>query len=192
MNRQQLLELRPLLIDLTVQGQTQQLSRPGQQRRWLDQLGGAALAERLDSTRTTWHRWKSAAIALNTAEQERERFEQERLEQEDLLDLLEKADLDDPAEDGLLEQEQDRLVHGVRLQEGLGLLFGRLRDGAEQAPSLQEHFAVAIQELQAMSQLDGSVQPLRDQALDLEAGINDLLQSLDDYSCTLDLSLIHI
>jgi DNA repair protein RecN (Recombination protein N) len=102
------------------------------------------------------------------------------------LDLLEKADLDDPAEDGLLEQEQDRLVHGVRLQEGLGLLFGRLRDGAEQAPSLQEHFAVAIQELQAMSQLDGSVQPLRDQALDLEAGINDLLQSLDDYSCTLD------
>jgi len=61
----------------------------------------------------------------------------------------------------------------VRLQEGLGLLFGRLRDGAEQAPSLQEHFAVAIQELQAMSQLDGSVQPLRDQALDLEAGIND-------------------
>ena len=185
-NRQQLLELRPLLIDLTVQGQTQQLSRPGQQRRWLDQLGGAALAERLESTRTTWHRWKAAAIALNTAEQERERFEQERLEQEDLLDLLEKADLDDPAEDGLLEQEQDRLVHGVRLQEGLGLLFGRLRDGAEQAPSLQEHFAVAIQELQAMSQLDGSVQPLRDQALDLEAGINDLLQSLDDYSCTLD------
>ena len=185
-NRQQLLELRPLLIDLTVQGQTQQLSRPGQQRRWLDQLGGAALAERLESTRTNWHRWKAAAIALNTAEQERERFEQERLEQEDLLDLLEKADLDDPAEDGLLEQEQDRLVHGVRLQEGLGLLFGRLRDGAEQAPSLQEHFAVAIQELQAMSQLDGSVQPLRDQALDLEAGINDLLQSLDDYSCTLD------
>ena len=75
-NRQQLLELRPLLIDLTVQGQTQQLSRPGQQRRWLDQLGGAALAERLESTKTTWHRWKAAAMALNTSEQERERLEQ--------------------------------------------------------------------------------------------------------------------
>ena len=185
-NRQQLLELRPLLIDLTVQGQTQQLSRPGQQRRWLDQLGGAALAERLDSTRTTWQRWKAAAMALQTSEQERQRFEQERSEQEELLNFLENAELDDPAEDGLLEQEQDRLVHGVRLQEGLGLLFGRLRDGAEQAPSLQEHFAVAIQELQAMSQLDGSVQPLCDQALDLEAGINDLLQSLDHYSRTLD------
>ena len=47
-NRQQLLELRPLLIDLTVQGQTQLLSRPGQQRRWLDRLGGAALAEQRD------------------------------------------------------------------------------------------------------------------------------------------------
>ena len=31
-NRQQLLEVRPLLIDLTVQGQTQLLSRAGQQR----------------------------------------------------------------------------------------------------------------------------------------------------------------
>lgn len=39
-NRQQVLALRPLLIDLTVQGQTQQLARPGQQRRWLDHLGG--------------------------------------------------------------------------------------------------------------------------------------------------------
>ncbi|MFZ9946013.1 MAG: AAA family ATPase, partial [Vulcanococcus sp.] len=35
-NRAQIQELRPLLLDLTVQGQTQQLARPGQQRRWLD------------------------------------------------------------------------------------------------------------------------------------------------------------
>ena len=44
-HRQQLLELRPLLIALTVQGQTQLLSRAGQQRLWLDRLGGAPLAE---------------------------------------------------------------------------------------------------------------------------------------------------
>ena len=46
-NRQQLQDLRPLLIDLTVQGQTQQLSRPGQQRNWLDRLGGAEQETRL-------------------------------------------------------------------------------------------------------------------------------------------------
>ena len=39
-SRAQIQELRPLLLDLTVQGQTQQLARPGQQPRWLDPLGG--------------------------------------------------------------------------------------------------------------------------------------------------------
>ncbi len=39
-SRAQVLELRPLLLDLTVQGQTQQLARPGQQRRWLDRFAG--------------------------------------------------------------------------------------------------------------------------------------------------------
>ncbi|MFM7733797.1 MAG: AAA family ATPase, partial [Cyanobium sp.] len=37
-NRAQIQALRPLLLDLTVQGQTQQLARPGQQRRWLDRF----------------------------------------------------------------------------------------------------------------------------------------------------------
>jgi len=36
-------QLRPLLLDLTVQGQTQQLARPGQQRRWLDRFAGETL-----------------------------------------------------------------------------------------------------------------------------------------------------
>ena len=48
-NRQQLLDLRPLLIDLTVQGQSQQLSRPGQQRRWLDLHGGEDHQQLLES-----------------------------------------------------------------------------------------------------------------------------------------------
>ncbi|MFM8968060.1 MAG: AAA family ATPase, partial [Vulcanococcus sp.] len=42
-NRDQIKELRPLLLDLTVQGQTQQLARPGQQRRWLDRFAGEPL-----------------------------------------------------------------------------------------------------------------------------------------------------
>ena len=40
-SRAQVLELRPLLLDLTVQGQSQLLARPGQQRRWLDRFAGA-------------------------------------------------------------------------------------------------------------------------------------------------------
>ncbi|WP_413441644.1 DNA repair protein RecN [Synechococcus sp. MIT S1220] len=185
-NRQQLVDLRPLLIDLTMQGQTLQLSRPGQQRRWLDRLGGEELFVELQAVRSCWRVWREAVTALQLHQEEVTRLEQQRQELQELLDSLELGGLDDPAEEQRLEQEQDRLVHGVRLQEGLMAVFGRLRDGAEQAPSLQEHFGAAIHELQSMALLDGSLQSLRDQALDLEAGVDDLLRSLDLYGSTLE------
>ena len=191
-NRQQLQDLRPLLIDLTVQGQTQQLSRPGQQRNWLDRLGGAEQETRLQQASKAWQHWRDSAAALMRCQQDQQRSEEERAEQDQLLQQLEAAQLDDPAEQLMLEQEQDRLVHGVRLQEGLGRLFGRLRDGAEQAPSLQEHLAEAIHELQAMAQLDSSLESLRDQAVDLEVVIEGLLRSLDQYGFALESDPDHL
>ena len=191
-NRQQLQDLRPLLIDLTVQGQTQQLSRPGQQRNWLDRLGGAEQETRLQQASKAWQQWRDSAAALMRCQQDQQRSEEERLLQDLLLEQLEAAQLDDPAEQLLLEQEQDRLVHGVRLQEGLARLFGRLRDGAEQAPSLQEHLAEAIHELQAMAQLDSSLESLRDQAVDLEVVIEGLLRSLDQYGFALESDPDHL
>ena len=56
-------------------------------------------------------------------EQEQQRSEQERAEQEEQLEQLQAADLEDPDEQQRLEQDQDRLVHGVRLLEGLAVLF---------------------------------------------------------------------
>ncbi len=63
-NRAQILELRPLLLDLTVQGQTQQLARPGQQRRWLDRFGGEAVQQCLAPVPSAHRHWKQAAAAL--------------------------------------------------------------------------------------------------------------------------------
>jgi len=191
-NRQQLLSLRPLLIDLTVQGQTQLLSKPGQQRQWLDRLGGSSLAVLKADVASAWQGWCESAAALEAVEREQQRCEEERAEQEALLEQLEAAGLEDPGEQERLEQEQDRLVHGVRLQQGLVQLFRRLRDGAEQAPSLQDHLAASVQELQSMAQLDSSLVELRDQALDLEANVELLLRSLDHYGLALESDPEHL
>jgi DNA repair protein RecN (Recombination protein N) len=139
-----------------------------------------------------WSNWRVAADALIALEREQQRSEQERAELEEQLEQLQAADLEDPDEQQRLEQDQDRLVHGVRLLEGLALLFGRLRDGADQGPSLQDHFSASIQELQVMAQLDGSLEPLRDQALDLEAGVDALLRSLDQYGLALESDPDHL
>jgi len=191
-NRQQLLSLRPLLIDLTVQGQTQLLSKPGQQRQWLDRLGGSSLAVLKAAVASAWQGWCESAAALEAVEREQQHCEEERAEQEALLEQLEAAGLEDPGEQERLEQEQDRLVHGVRLQEGLAQLFRRFRDGAEQAPSLQDHLAASVQELQLMAQLDSSLVELRDQALDLEANVELLLRSLDHYGLALESDPEHL
>ena len=191
-NRQQLLSLRPLLIDLTVQGQTQLLSKPGQQRQWLDHLGGSSLAALKADVAAAWQGWCESAAALEAVEREQQRCEEERAEQEALLEQLEAAGLEDPGEQEQLEQDQDRLVHGVRLQEGLVQLFRRFRDGADQAPSLQDHLAASVQELQAMAQLDGSLTGMKDQALDLEANVEELLRSLDQYSLALESDPEHL
>ena len=185
-NRQQLLELRPLLIDLTVQGQTQQLSSPGQQRGWLDQLGGAAFEQEMIQAREAWSIWQEASSELRRFQTEADQLIQQRQDLQDLLDQLEQADLDDPGEQQMLEQEQDRLVHGVRLQDGLAALFSRVRDGEDQAPSLTDHLTASIHELQSMVQMDGSLAPLRDQVLDLEVAVESLLRALDQYGMTLE------
>ena len=191
-NRQQLLSLRPLLIDLTVQGQTQMLSKPGQQRQWLDRLGGSSLAALKADVAAAWQGWCESAAALEAVEREQQRCVEERAEQEALLEQLEAAGLEDPGEQEQLEQDQDRLVHGVRLQEGLAQLFRRFRDGADQAPSLQDHLAASVQELHAMAQLDGSLTGVKDQALDLEANVEELLRSLDHYSLALESDPEHL
>jgi DNA repair protein RecN (Recombination protein N) len=185
-NRGQLLELRPLLLDLTVQGQTQQLARPGQQRRWLDRFGGDPLAAAAVPVRTAYRAWKRAAAALAEARADRQRLEVDRQHNQHLLDDLEAARLDDPHERQRLEQEQDRLSHGVRLQQGVMTLLGRLVEGAEGMPSALDHLGVCDQELQGISGLDGSLDPLRQRCGEILLQVQDLARELNRYGAGLE------
>ncbi|MFY8148278.1 MAG: DNA repair protein RecN [Prochlorococcaceae cyanobacterium] len=184
--RGQLQELRPLLLDLTVQGQTQQLARPGQQRRWLDRFGGDALLAQLEPVRQAWRRWRAAARDLEEALRDRQRLEQERSARQQLLEDLEAASLEDPQERHLLQQEQDRLAHGVRLQEGVMTLLARLEEGAEAAPAALDHLAACEQELSLMEGLDVTVTPLRQRCTEALVQLQDLARDLGRYAATLE------
>ena len=185
-SRSQVLELRPLLLDLTIQGQSQQLARPGQQRRWLDRSAGEGHQGLLESARQTFQLWKVAAAALERAAAEQAAFERERLQQEQWLEDLEAAALDDPLERQRLQADQDRLAHGVRLQEGVTQLLGRLVEGAEAAPSVLDHLAACDHELQTMAGLDASVDGLRQACVAGLESLQDLARQLDRYGAALD------
>jgi DNA repair protein RecN (Recombination protein N) len=185
-NRAQVQQLRPLLLDLTVQGQTQQLARPGQQRRWLDRFGAEAVQRSLESAASAWRAWRTAAAALEQARCHWQQREHERAQQEQQLAELEAAGLEDPQERQRLQQEQDRLAHGVRLQEGVMTLLGRLQEGAEAAPPVLDHLAACDQELQLMGALDGSLEPLRERLAGALADLQELSRELDRYGGSLE------
>ena len=192
LNRSALAELRPLLLDLTGQGQTQQLARAGQQRRWLDRFGGRELADVLQPVRQCQQLWTQAAAALEQARAQQEALLQDRAHQEEQLQALEAAQLDNPQERLLLEQEQDRLCHGVRLQQGCQEVQGRLIEGAEGAPSVLEHLGACDQELSAMAALDPALQPIRQSWIDAQSALEDLGRDLDRYAAALEADPEHL
>ena len=185
-NRQQIQSLRPLLLDLTVQGQTQQLARPGQQRRWLDRFGAADLQQHLPPVQESYRSWRQASAALEQAKADWLTLQADLERQQQLLDDLEAAQLEDPAERSRLENEENRLAHGVRLQEGLMTLMGRLVDGAEEAPAVLDHLAACEAELSQMQQLDGSVSALNARFGDGFAELQDFIRELDRYGSSLE------
>ena len=185
-NRSQIQELRPLLLDLTVQGQTQQLARPGQQRRWLDRFAGDSLQALLAPVAQAYRAWRAAAQQLEQARSNWEQLQQERERQEQLLVDLEAAQLEDPAERDRLQAEENRLAHGVRLQEGVMTLLGRLVDGAEEAPSVLDHLAACEAELAAMQLLDPEAAALASRCSDGLAQLQDLARDLDRYGALLE------
>jgi len=185
-NRSQIQELRPLLLDLTVQGQTQQLARPGQQRRWLDRFAGDPLQSLLPPVQAAYRAWRQAAAALQAARANAEQLQRERERQEQLLEDLEAARLQDPAERERLQAEENRLAHGVRLQQGVMTLLGRLVDGAEEAPSVLDHLGVCEQELAQMQQLDPEAAELAGRCSDALAQLQDLARDLDRYGTALE------
>ncbi|MEN9862152.1 MAG: repair protein RecN [Cyanobacteriota bacterium] len=185
-NRAQIQELRPLLLDLTVQGQTQQLARPGQQRRWLDRYAGDVLQALLIPVAEAYRHWRRTAQQLELARTNWEQIQQERERQDQMLADLEAAQLNDPGEREQLQAEENRLAHGVRLQEGVMTLLGRLVDGADEAPSALDHLAACEGELAAMQQLDPSIAALASCASEALVQLQDLARDLDRYGSSLE------
>jgi len=185
-NRSQVQELRPLLLDLTAQGQSQQLARPGQQRLWLDRFAGDTLRPLLAPVAAAWCQERLAAAALDQAKSEQRQLLQDRQRQEQLLADLEAAGLEDAQERLRLQQEQDRLVHGVRLQEGVTELLSLLVDGGAELPSLLDQLASCEQQLHVLEQLDGCLTPLRCCASEALLQLQSLGRELDRYGAVLD------
>jgi DNA repair protein RecN (Recombination protein N) len=116
-NKNTIDELRSQLVEITAQGQTTELLASEKQRNLLDSYGGNNLIQQRSIVCNFYSNYKEAKQALD----KRKENEQQRLQRLDLLQYqlreLESADLNDPDELENLQQECDRLVNVVELQQ---------------------------------------------------------------------------
>ncbi|MDX2228762.1 MAG: DNA repair protein RecN [Leptolyngbyaceae cyanobacterium bins.349] len=161
-NKQQMEELRDRLVELTAQGQTVQLGQPALQRDWLDSYGGAALLQQRDRVAAAFATFQHATHALET----RKRAEQQRLQQLDLFEYqlrdLNAANLTEPDELDLLEQEAKRLSHSVELQQQSYAVYQALYQNDNDGDTCTDLLGRAENILQDMVEYDTQLQAILD------------------------------
>ena len=159
-NRQTLLELRPLLMDLTVQGQTRMLGCQAQQRRWLDGLGDHHHQQTLNQVAAAHETWAQCRSALDRLKVERQDVQRRWQENVHMLTELRQAALEDPQELATLKRNQDRLAHALRLQEGSWSVVQTIQEPLPDQAAALDLLGQAEGELQAMVAIDPTLQPL--------------------------------
>ncbi|WP_025782235.1 DNA repair protein RecN [Candidatus Synechococcus spongiarum] len=185
-NRRTLLELRPLLIDLTVQGQTQRLGRPSQQRRWLDGFGdgGHQQARRLvAAAHETWVRHRAA---LDRLKAERTALQQGWEENARMLVDLRQGALEDPQELATLKRSQDRLAHALRLQQGSWAVVQNLQEPLPGQGSALDLLGQAEGELRGLVAVDPTLEPLLQRLQQARDQVQDVALALQDYGQQLE------
>ena len=118
-NRDQISELRSLLFDFTLQGDTYILNNSLYQLNLLDSLGLNKIQESIAKVKQDWKTWHDAYLrlehVLDTIDASKKEFEEMQYIYED----LDQLELEDPDEQIKLEANQNRLSNLLRLKEGV-------------------------------------------------------------------------
>ena len=174
-NRKQLLSLRTCLIDLVQQGQSHQLLSPTYQLKMLDSFGASSFQMSLKRFQLAWNTWKKAKLNLTKAISESKSIETELLNAQNFLDDLDSVQIQNPLEEQDLKKEQDRLVHGVRIQELLISLFGNLKESVNDSPTALDLLLGSIHEFKSLIALDASLASELDLLLESHQKLEELL-----------------
>ena len=185
-NRQTLLELRPLLIDVTVQGQTRTLGHQAQQRRWLDGFGDLSHQQALNRVATDHQTWVQRRSALDHLKAERKDLEQRWQENTRMLMDLRQAALEDPQELVTLKRRQDRLAHALRLKQGSWSVVQHIQEPLPDQTAALDLLGQAEGELRAMVAIDPTLQPLLQRLQLAQDEMQGVAGALQDYGQQLE------
>ena len=180
-NRQLMGGLRDHLVEITAQGQTVKVGQSAQVRDWLDLYGGDLLLQKRQNVTTAFSIYQQARQAL----EKRRTSERERLQQLDLLTYqvqeLGAANLDDPQEIEILNQERDRLNHVVDLQQMSYKVYQALYQDDQETPTAADLLADGEMILTQMIEYDSQLQSLLELVRDAVAAVMEVGRQINIY-----------
>lgn len=180
-NRQLMGGLRDHLVEITAQGQTVKVGQSAQVRDWLDLYGGDLLLQKRQNVSIAFSIYQQARQAL----EKRRTSERERLQQLDLLTYqvqeLGAANLDDPQEMEILNQERDRLNHVVDLQQMSYKVYQALYQDDQETPTAADLLADGEMILTQMIEYDSQLQSLLELVRDAVAAVMEVGRQINIY-----------
>ena len=186
-NRDQVSELRSLLFDFTLQGNTYILNDSLHQLSLLDSLDLNKIQESITKVKQNWKIWHESNFKLEQAQAKSFDAQKEYEDMQNILNDLDQLELHDPKEQIKLEADQNRLSNLLRLKEGIKSLLIRLNESLNEYPSILDHTNFCINELKTLSRLDSSLEPIFDKFFRVANNLNDLIYEINDYESTLDI-----
>ncbi len=185
-NRQVMNELRERLVEITAQGQSVLVGQSSQVRDWLDVYGGSTLPQHRDVVAGAYVTYQQAHLAL----EQRRTSDRERLQQLDLLTYqvteLGAANLDDPDEFELLQQERERLTHVVDLQQMSYKIYQALYQNDGDALTVTDLLGDSEGALTDMVEYDKELQPLLDLICDAQTAVCEVARQINAYGENLE------
>ncbi|MEM6251441.1 MAG: DNA repair protein RecN [Cyanobacteria bacterium P01_D01_bin.156] len=184
--KNQLEELRQLLVEITAQGQTIQLGSLDAQRNWLDGFAGSQHLRQRQSVSAAY----TTATEARQALERRRRAEQQRQQQLDLFEYhaqdLNGAELQDGDELDLLKQEHQRLSHSVELQKQSYEAYQILYESDGSFDNCSDLLSRVEQILSSMQRFDDQVTPVLDLISDSLAQVEEAGRQINTYGENLE------
>lgn len=185
-NRQLIEQLRSYLLEITAQGQTNELLISERQRSLLDLYGGKPILEQKVVVATAYSKYQQAKQKL----EKRQKAQQERLQKQDLLEFqlkeLTEAELTDENELEQLQQERDRLSHVVELQQLSYQVYQLLYQSDTDEPTSNDLLGQAESHLEEMTEYDGQLQPILEMVQSAIAQVVEAGQQINSYGDSLE------
>jgi DNA repair protein RecN (Recombination protein N) len=181
--------LRPYLVDFHAQHEIAGLLNKSQQRRMLDQLGGAALLAVKKQVAEAYSLWSASKQQLEAHLQSQREMAQRQEFVSFQLAEIQEAQLQDPEEDESLRQERERLMHGERLNKLSQQIVAGLGGAGqwEDSVSLPDLLHKLQKPMNEAAKVDDSLEPLLERWGEVQAWVAELSDAWQTYQDRLQL-----